>query len=62
LQNFKTGCGKTSIISYIAGKGNTVLGEACRVKLKKLHSYMMRHLKKIMGITWRDKITNVEIR
>ena len=32
-----------------------------RYQVKKLHSYMMRHLRKIMNITWKDKIRNVVI-
>ncbi|XP_068692733.1 uncharacterized protein [Montipora foliosa] len=31
-----------------------------RVQLKKLHAYMMRHLRAIMNISWNDKITNIE--
>ena len=28
-----------------------------RVQVKKLHAYMMRHLRAIMNISWKDKIT-----
>ena len=33
----------------------------CRYQVKELHAFMMRHLRAIMGVTWRDKITNVDI-
>ena len=29
--------------------------------MKKLHAFMMRHLRSIMKITWMDKVTNKEI-
>ena len=32
-----------------------------RAQVKKLHAFMMRQLRDIMGIVWQDKITNVEI-
>ena len=32
-----------------------------RVQVKKLHAYMMRHLRAIMNISWKDKITNIEV-
>ena len=32
-----------------------------RYLVKKPHAFMMRHLRVIMGVTWRDKITNVDI-
>jgi hypothetical protein len=32
-----------------------------RSQVKKLHSFMMRHLRTIMRITWQDKITNREV-
>ena len=32
-----------------------------RVEVKKLHAYMMRQLRDIMGVKWYDKITNDEI-
>ena len=32
-----------------------------RRQVKKLHGFMMRHLRSIMGITWMDKVTNKEI-
>ena len=32
-----------------------------RVQVKKLHAYMMRHLRAIMNISWKDKITNMEV-
>ena len=32
-----------------------------RSQVKKLHAFMMRHLRKIMGIKWQDKITNVAV-
>ena len=32
-----------------------------RKQVKKLHSFMMRHLRSIMRITWMDKVTNKEI-
>jgi len=32
-----------------------------RAQVKKLHAYMMRHLRDIMGIKWYDKIKNEEI-
>ena len=30
-------------------------------QVKKLHAFMMRHLRSIMGITWMDKVTHKEI-
>lgn len=30
-------------------------------QVKKLNAYMMRHLREIMKITWRDKVTNEEV-
>lgn len=30
-------------------------------QVKKLHAFMMRHLRSIMLITWQDKMTNMEI-
>ncbi|XP_060794630.1 uncharacterized protein LOC132897202 isoform X2 [Neoarius graeffei] len=30
-------------------------------QVKKLHAFMMQHLRAIMGVTWKDKITNVDI-
>ena len=32
-----------------------------RVQVKKLHAYIMRHLRAIMNISWKDKITNIEV-
>ena len=32
-----------------------------RRQVKKLHAFMMRHLRSIMTITWMDKVTNKEI-
>ena len=32
-----------------------------RFQVKKLHALMMRHIRQIMNISWRDRITNVEI-
>ena len=32
-----------------------------RVQVKKLHANMMRHLQAIMNISWKDKITNIEV-
>lgn len=32
-----------------------------RVQVKDLHAYMMRHLRAIMNISWKDKITNIEV-
>ena len=32
-----------------------------RRQVKKLHAFMMRHLRSIMRITWMDKVTNKEI-
>ena len=32
-----------------------------RRQVKKLHAFMMRHLRSIMKITWMDKVTNKEI-
>ena len=32
-----------------------------RNQVRKLHAFMMRHLRAIMGISWKDKVTNVEI-
>ena len=32
-----------------------------RRQVKKLHAFMMRHLRSIMRITWMDKMTNKEI-
>ena len=40
----------------------TYLGSTVyRRQLKKLHAFMMRHLRSIMRITWKDKVTNKEI-
>ncbi|KAK2173510.1 hypothetical protein NP493_870g01020 [Ridgeia piscesae] len=33
----------------------------CRRQFKKLHAFMMRHLRSIIRITWMDKVTNKEI-
>ena len=33
----------------------------CKRQVKKLHAFMMRHLRSIMRITWMDKVTNKEI-
>ena len=35
--------------------------DRCTVQVKKLHAFMMRHLRSIMKITWMDKVTNKEI-
>ena len=32
-----------------------------RVQVKKLHAYMLRRLQAIMNISWKDKITNIEV-
>ena len=32
-----------------------------RRQVKKLHAFMMRHLRSIMKLTWKDKVTNKEI-
>ena len=32
-----------------------------RVQVKKLHAYMMRHLRSITNISWKDKTTNIEV-
>ena len=32
-----------------------------RFQVKKLHAFMIRHIRQIMNISWRDRITNVEI-
>ena len=32
-----------------------------RYQVKKLHAFMMRHLRAIMGVTWKDKIVNADI-
>lgn len=32
-----------------------------RSQVKKLHAFMMRHLRAIMGITWKERVTNKEI-
>ena len=32
-----------------------------RRQVKKLHAFMMRHLRSVMRITWMDKVTNKEI-
>ena len=32
-----------------------------RRQVKKLHAFMMRHMRSIMRITWMDKVTNKEI-
>ena len=32
-----------------------------RRQVKKLHAFMMRHLRSIMRLTWKDKVTNKEI-
>jgi hypothetical protein len=32
-----------------------------RTQVKKLHAYMMRHLRQIMNISWYDRVTNKEI-
>ena len=31
-----------------------------RIQVKKLHAYMMSHLRAIMNISWKDKITDIE--
>ena len=36
-------------------------GTVYRRQVKKLHAFMMRHLRSIMSITWMDKMTNKEI-
>lgn len=30
-------------------------------QVKKLHAFMMRHIRQILSVSWRDRITNVEI-
>lgn len=32
-----------------------------RSQVKKMHAFMMRHLRSIMRIKWQDKVTNIEI-
>ena len=32
-----------------------------RSKVKKLHAFMMRHLRAIMKISWQDKVTQIEV-
>ena len=32
-----------------------------RVQVKKLQAYVMRQLRSIMGISWRDRVTNIEV-
>ncbi|XP_068739254.1 uncharacterized protein [Montipora capricornis] len=32
-----------------------------RMQVKNLHAYMMRHLRAIMNISWKHKITNIEV-
>lgn len=32
-----------------------------RTQVKRLHSYMMRHLREIQNVTWHDKVRNTEI-
>ena len=32
-----------------------------RMHLKKLHAFMMRHLRSIMKIRWQDKVTNIKV-
>ena len=32
-----------------------------RSQVKKLHAFMMRHIRQMMNISWQDRITNVEI-
>ena len=39
----------------------TRLGQCTDDRRKKLHNFMMRHLRSIMRITWMDKVTNKEI-
>ena len=29
--------------------------------MKKLHAFMMRHLRSIMKIRWQDKVTNIKV-
>ena len=36
-------------------------GQCTRRQMKKLHAFMMRHLRSIMKVTWMDKVTNKEI-
>ena len=33
----------------------------CRRHVKKLHAFMMRHLRSIMKIRWQDKVTNIKV-
>ena len=49
----------TIIIIIIIPVGK--LGLSTGVHLKKLHAYKMRHLRAIMNISWKDKITNIEV-
>ena len=32
-----------------------------RAQLQKLYAHMMRHLRAIMNISWKDKIINIEV-
>ena len=32
-----------------------------KAQVKKLHANMMRHLKEVMKITWKSKVSNIEI-
>ena len=32
-----------------------------RTQVKKLHAFMMRQLRTILNLTWKDKVTNTEI-
>ena len=36
-------------------------GQCTDGQVKKLHAFMMRHLRSIMRLTWKDKVTNKEI-
>ena len=42
-------------------KGKIYRAIVYRRQVKKLHAFMMRHLRSIMRITWMDKVTNKEI-
>ena len=33
----------------------------CRRHVKKLHAFMMRHLRSIMKIRWQDKVSNIKV-
>jgi len=50
---------KAIVLSTLLHRAETWTGY--RTQVKKLNSYMMRHLREIMKLTWKDKVSNNEI-